>query len=76
MSTDISMLSDDDVPLRANGGASGVNGNGHVVNGKRIANESSPLSSEDEEMPLVRVPTHVACTSRAPVDARTDGCCV
>jgi hypothetical protein len=54
MSDDVSMLSDDDKPLRAKAGSSTANGsNGHVAayaNG--LLDESSALS-EDDDVPLV-----------------------
>lgn len=55
MSDDVSMLSDDDQPLRTKVGSSSANGsNGHVGNngnGRHV--ESSPFS-DDNDLPLVR----------------------
>lgn len=52
--SELSMLSDDDGPLRAQPGPSNRNGtNGHVAtNGNGHYRESSPLS-DDDDMPLV-----------------------
>ncbi len=60
MSSDASMLSDDDRPLRAKPGPSHTNGNGHIgMNGNGGADRSSSLS-DDDEIPLVRSIDHVS----------------
>ncbi|PSR73198.1 hypothetical protein PHLCEN_2v10919 [Hermanssonia centrifuga] len=52
MSSDASMLSDDDRPLRAKPGPSHTNGNGHIgMNGNGGADRSSSFS-DDDEIPL------------------------
>ena len=69
----MSMFSDDDMPIRAGAGPSGVNGNGHAVtNGKHAPRARPILSSEDEDTPLVGA-LSAQHTSRALVSAHTDG---
>ncbi|KAJ3532095.1 hypothetical protein NM688_g7475 [Phlebia brevispora] len=50
----VAMLSEDDMPLRANAGPSSVNGfsNGYVVTNGNGALDSSSLTSEDDDLPL------------------------
>ena len=49
------VLSDDDLPLRPAAGPSGVNGNGYAPhNGVHTPRDVSSLTSDDDDMPLVR----------------------